>query len=168
MTKYFHNPKIKITFAVIISLVIILIAFECGAQYGFRKALFVNSWNNNMFRGMHDPRFMFAPFSKRSDDARPNGIVGEIVSLQLPAIMIKGKTTSEEVIIVDAKTTIHKMREQSTTTDLKIGDDIVVIGKPNPEGQILASFIRILPERFAVNATNTPRTGGNRFNNIQK
>lgn len=168
MTKYFQNPKIKITFAIIIFLAIILIAFECGAQYGFRKAIFVNSWNNNVRRGMHDPRFMFAPFSKRSDDARPNGIVGEIVSLQLPSIMIKGKTTAEEVIMVDAKTTVHKMREEATTTDLKIGDNIVVIGKPNSEGQIIASFIRILPEGSYPNATNTPRMMGNRFNNIQK
>jgi hypothetical protein len=167
MTKYLQNPKTKVTVTIIIALIIIIVAFECGAQYGFRKASFVNTWNSGIGRGMHDPRFMFAPFSKRNDDARPNGIVGEIVSLQLPSIMIKGKTTAEEVIIVNPQTIIHKMRDVATTTDLKIGDTIVVIGKPNTDGQIQASFVRILPQGTNMGIASSTMKGmmGNRYNN---
>lgn len=145
MKNHLQNPKVQKVIAAIGAVIIVVIIFQAGVMFGFRKAGFAMNWNANYSRGMHDPRFMLSPFAGRDTDLRPNGIVGEIVSINLPSIMIKGKTTTEEVVLINPKTIIHKMRNTATTTDLKIGDSIVVIGQPNSDGQINASLIRIIP-----------------------
>ncbi|MFA6554654.1 MAG: hypothetical protein WCS89_04090 [Candidatus Paceibacterota bacterium] len=127
-------------------LLIALVIFQAGAFVGYHKGAFSSNWNNNyMMRDADDPRSFFAPFMHRGDDINPHGAVGEIVSMNLPLVMIKGPNRAEEVIIVGTSTTIRNFRQTVSASDLSIGSQVVVIGEPNDKGQIQAELVRIMP-----------------------
>ena len=49
----------------------------------------------------------------------------------------------EKAIIVSDKTKIINLRDVIKTSDLKIDDQVVIVGSPNDQGQIEAKLIRI-------------------------
>jgi hypothetical protein len=58
---------------------------------------------------------------------------------------VQDKNNIEKVILINTNTQIQEMRGNVATGDLKIDDFVVVIGTPNPQGQIEAKFIRVMP-----------------------
>jgi hypothetical protein len=103
---------------------------------------------------MNDPRSLLAPFMQRGDEINPHGAVGEIVSKNLPKIMVKGPNRAEEIVNINSDTSIRKFRNVASTNDLAIGEQVIVIGEPNSVGEIDAVMIRIMP---LPPSTTTPR-----------
>ena len=92
-----------------------------------------------------DPRSIFAPFGRDMDDMNPHGAIGEIISVHLPQIMVKGASGNEEIVLLSATTSIRNMRAAATPRDLRVGQQIVTVGAPDEQGQLHAIFIRIMP-----------------------
>ena len=61
--------------------------------------------------------------------------------------MVKGRGDVEKLIITTKDTAIQKGRETIKKEELKVGDQIVIIGSPNEEGQIEAKLIRVFDGR---------------------
>ncbi len=59
--------------------------------------------------------------------------------------IIKGSDNAEKIVSVKDDTAINRFREKIKVGDLKIDDQIVVIGEPNDLGQIEAKLIRVIP-----------------------
>ena len=81
----------------------------------------------------------------------PHGVYGKVVRVD-PAtnsgqatIVVKGRDDVEKIIQASSGTSITRLREKISITDLKVDDSIVVIGNPNNEGQIEAKLIRVIP-----------------------
>ena len=127
------------------ALLLALIIFQAGIFVGYRQAEFSSHWRDSYTMSFNDPRSAFAPFMRDQDDATPHGVVGEIASVSLPEIMVKGTGTAEEVVLVSTTTSIRNFRQDGVASDLKAGEQVIVIGTPNDSGQIEASFIRIVP-----------------------
>ena len=51
---------------------------------------------------------------------------------------------TEKTILVSDKTTIIYQRKNIKLSDLKVDDNIVVVGEPNNSGQITAELIRVM------------------------
>ena len=130
------------------SILVILVAFAGGVAVGYHKGVFSYNWNANYSRGMNDPRSFLAPFQPDNDDINPHGTVGEIISIHLPDIMVKGVGTAEQIVTISPTTTvIRSMHDVASTTVLKTGMQVVVIGSPDDDGRIHATFVRIMPPR---------------------
>ena len=143
--KFFQSKSFKITSWVIIGLIVILLIFRAGTLVGFRKANFSYKWGENYHRNFAGPRGGFFKEFNDKDFIEANGIFGQIIKIDGPTLVIKGRNNVEEIVIVKDNTAIKHFTETIKLTDLKVNDYIVVIGEPNNAGQIEAKLIRILP-----------------------
>jgi len=128
-------------------LLIALIIFWAGVAIGYNKAIFSYRWHSHyaeQFAGNQSP---FAIPNDHDADNMPNphGAFGTIISAHLPLIIIKGPIEAEKTVIITATTVIRDIHNDAASTTLTEGQGVVVIGSPDEQGRIVASFIRILP-----------------------
>jgi hypothetical protein len=138
-------------------LLAILVIFGAGVFVGYRKADFSYRWSNNYYQdfgGMHSP---FAPMGMSDGDDNaptPHGAFGTVIGVNLPTFAVKGQNEAEKVIIIGPQTIIRSMHNLGTTTDIHTGQSVIIIGEPDAQGQVIASFIRIVPA--SPSATSAP------------
>lgn len=146
---YFQNNKASKLISILAVILIAIIIFQTGFSVGYHKASFINKWDDRYLGNPNYLKSAYSPFmiKKRGDEINPNGALGQIVSMSLPTFMVKGNNRAEMAIRINSNTSIRKMREMSTTTDLIIGKNVVIIGEPNNDGEIEAKLIRILPDK---------------------
>lgn len=128
---------------------IAFIIFWAGMAIGYKKAMFAYTWHSNydkQFAGSQSP---FDILDNRDADSMPNahGAFGMIVSNRLPYIVVKGSFEAEKTIVVTNSTIVRDIHDQTASTSLGTGQSVVVMGWPDEQGRIIASFIRILPPR---------------------
>lgn len=139
--------KSKNVHAVIIGigvLVIVLGILKVGMNIGEHRARFAGQFGDNFERNFMGPRGgMMGSFNTNFPGG--HGAVGEIISINLPQIIINGPDNLEKIIIVSTSTTIRRFQENVQGASLKVGDFVTVIGNPNDNGQVEAKLIRIMP-----------------------
>jgi hypothetical protein len=150
------TSKIIIIFVIVVAgFLVILASFTSGALVGFRKAKFSCDWGKNYERNFMGPRPpmghtgfmepMMREFSGR-DFRNPHGLAGSIISISDSNLAIKDRDNKENNASVTDKTIIRRGRDILKIGDLKVNDQIVVIGKPDDEGVINADFIRVFSD----------------------
>ena len=72
-----------------------------------------------------------------------HGTVGKVVKIDGDTIVMQGQDNVEKTVIVSAGTLIRMNEKTLGVSDLKPDERIVVLGNPNPQGQIEAKFIRV-------------------------
>jgi hypothetical protein len=142
---FIRSPKFKAILYLLAVLLGGILIFEGGVAVGYHRAAFSYQWNTNYFRDSRDPRSFFAVFSRDADDPNPHGAIGQVVSVNLPRFMVKGPNSPEQVVVIGPGTALRRFHGDGTTTDLKAGQQVIVIGSPDDQGEIRASFVRILP-----------------------
>ncbi len=157
--KDIHNSKT--VRGIIIGLgvaVLVLGIFKLGQVSGFHKAMFSQRFGDNFNRNFIDPHGggFFKDFSDRRGPLGGYGAVGKIVSIQLPLIVVAGPDNLEKTILIKEDTLVRQFREEVKVTDLKVGDNIVVLGVPNEGGQIEAKLIRTVPSPSGMMPNNQP------------
>ncbi|HEY4502942.1 MAG TPA: hypothetical protein VJC14_00680 [Candidatus Paceibacterota bacterium] len=148
MLKNIHNSKSVRGIIIGLGVIILILGiFKLGQVSGYHKARFSQRFGDNFNRNFIDPRGggFLKDFSDRKGPPGGNGAVGEIVSIGLPLVVVSGPDNIEKTIVVSESTEIRKYRDDIATTDLKVGDFIVVLGTPNENGQVEAKLIRTVP-----------------------
>jgi hypothetical protein len=131
-------------------LAVIFLIFQAGMMAGFRKASFGRNWGDNYTKNFGSPhraiRMKGGEFGDFGNLSNAHGAVGKIIKVELPTIVVfDGKDQTEKIIIIDDKTEIRRMRDVVSKEELKIDENVVVIGSPNSSGQIEAKLIRFIP-----------------------
>jgi len=147
LNKFFQSKAFKIIFWGMVALIIVLTVFKVGMMIGERRADFSQDWGDNYHRNFAGPKEGFSgnlPFAGQ-DFIEANGAFGQIMEVKDQTIVIKSPDNVEKAISTDEKTTIKRFQEVLKISDLKAGDNIVVIGDPGDDGQIKAKFIRVMP-----------------------
>ena len=140
------SKKIKLGAALLIGALILIIVFAAGVFVGLEKAKFSYRWGENYFRNFAGgPRGGPGQFFPDRNYFNPHGSDGQIIKIEATTVIIKDETGTEKNIIVAADTAIRKDRIDLKLDDLKINDNIVVIGSPDDKGQIQAKLIRVIP-----------------------
>lgn len=140
-----HSKTLKYTISGLAGLVVLIGVFSLGVNVGFRKAGYTYSWARNYPNnfGMPGKRFLLAP-SGGAPFLNAHGLDGSILSIDKSTVTIKDEDGNEKIITILPTTTIRKNFQNIQAQDLKTGEEIVVIGSPNSQGQIEAKFIRAL------------------------
>ncbi len=120
--------------------------FDAGMVVGGMKAKFSYRWAEQYHKNFAGPQAGF--FSDwrsfpQGDFIEGHGAFGEIIQISDTDLVVKGRGDVEKVIIITADTAIQKERGTIKKEELKVGDQIVIIGSPNEEGQIEAKLIRV-------------------------
>lgn len=173
-TKYFKG-----VFYVIGALVILITVFSLGIKIGFHKANFSYSWGENYERNFGGPRGGMMRNFQGSGGIRgrmmggldnnfinPHGTSGVVLKIDNNALVILGNDNNEKTVSVNEKTIIRKPAEVLKLSDIKIGDNVMIIGAPNNVGQIEAKFIRLFDTANTNNTVNNNATTSTSTNNI--
>ncbi|OGY40907.1 MAG: hypothetical protein A2Y82_03500 [Candidatus Buchananbacteria bacterium RBG_13_36_9] len=126
-------------------LIVLLLVFKAGTMVGIKKADFSCRWSDNYHRNFGGPKGGFWGGFGDRDFMDANGTFGQIIKVEGNLLTIKGSQSAEKVILLNESTVIKSMKETIKPADLKVDDNIVVIGEPNESGQIIAKLIRLLP-----------------------
>lgn len=127
--------------------VILILVFGLGMFVGANRARFSYRWAENYHRNFGGPKEGFMNDLRMSppkgEFIQGHGIFGEIIQIGNSDIVIKGQDNAEKIIVISKDTVITIGRRAITKTDLKVGEQVVIIGSPNDEGQIEARLIRV-------------------------
>jgi len=126
--------------------VIVGLIFGAGMFVGGLKAKFSYRWAESYHKNFAGPREGFLGDWRsfpRGDFIEGHGAFGEIIQIDDSGLVVKGRGDVEKVIIATQDTTIQEGRETIKKEELKVGDQVVIIGSPNKEGQIEAKLIRV-------------------------
>ncbi|MBP9727879.1 MAG: hypothetical protein KBD27_00715 [Candidatus Moranbacteria bacterium] len=129
-------------------LLVALFSFAIGVKVGFYKASFSARFGENYERNFlgGDTRPM-PPFGKMMNDGwgmrNPHGVGGEILSIAGDTLVIKNPENQESSLRVDDKTIINRGRQTLALSDLAIGENIIVVGRPGDDGVVVARLIRV-------------------------
>ena len=128
--------------------------FLVGEEVGFKRAQFSYHFSENYSKifGEENGMMGMMPFDT---NGLPNvhGAVGKIVSITLPSFVIINSSGVEKIITITNDSLIRQLQNNGTSSDLKIGDIVTILGSPNENGWISAKLIRILEV-----ASSTPQT----------
>lgn len=120
-----------------------LVVFAGGVEIGRRSAFFSCKWAQNYERNFGMPRGGFM-MRRGNVGANPQGAFGEIISINLPTLVVASSQESEKTVVVTDDTTVQRDNARATASDLRIGDRVIVIGRPDDQGQVEAKLIRVL------------------------
>ncbi len=138
---FLNSPKYARARMWILGVLGALVIFQAGMAVGYHKARFMEFGGP---RGdMRFPRNFFDE-GKSSHGAR-----GTIVSINLPTLVVAGFMNDERVVTVSGKTMVRTYDGVASTSDLRVGDSVTVLGKPNDNAQIDAVFIRVMQNPYA-------------------
>lgn len=173
MQEILKSKSFKIAAIITGSIIMALVIFTAGVNVGFHKARFSYNFGENYEKNFMGPRPEMmgfqGPMGMMREKARnfegrdfrnPHGISGTIISVSENSIIIKDKDNRESSVSVDDKTAIKLGRDDIKIGDLKVEEQIVVIGKPEDDGVISADLIRVF-EKKADNKQNIDNQNNN-------
>lgn len=158
--KLFQSKLFKGIVLGIAGLIILVFVFGLGVFVGTKKADFAFRWADEYHRNFGGPQGGFFGDMMGQDYTAANGVFGQIIKIDGQTLTIKGKDNVEKSILVSDKTSIVSQRKNIKLSDLKIDDNVVVIGDPNNNGQIQAELIRVMP------AAASPQVTPSMMNNL--
>jgi hypothetical protein len=141
-TKIFH-----LTFYVVGIVALAFVMFGAGMSVGYHRASYAYRWGENYHRNFGGPRggFLRPPLGMNDDLPNANGTFGRVVKVEPPIFAVTGDDGIEKSVAVATSTIIRSLRSTININDLRVGDYVVVVGKPNEAGQIEAGLIRVVP-----------------------
>jgi hypothetical protein len=74
-----------------------------------------------------------------------HGVFGRVIGNATDTLLIKQNDGVETSVVITADTVIEMLRQRVPPTEVHLYEMVVVIGEPNAKGQIVATFVRILP-----------------------
>jgi len=148
-----NRDTLKRIIIVLAGLAAIILIFGAGVFVGEMKARFSYRWAENYQRNFAGPRNGFLsgfPMPAGGDFIESHGVFGQIIKInpstdtgQVSDLVIKGQNNMERIVMITSSTAIQKGRQTIKKDDLKVGDNVTVIGSPNDQGQIEAKLIRV-------------------------
>lgn len=161
MKEFIQSRTFKIVAAIICVFLISVVSFGAGVAVGLHKARFSADFGKNYERNFMGSRFgdgrgmiggnggggmmgFFSDFEGR-DFRNGHGLAGTVISISDNNIIIKDRDNKENTVTVSAQTLIKSQRDNLKLSDLKVNDQIVVMGNPGDNGVVNASLIRVFP-----------------------
>jgi len=143
---YLKKYAFPLAIVALIWLVVLLMAFRLGLNLGQRKAEFTCQWSENYRRNFGGPPpGAFLQFFDRDDMVRPHGVFGRVIGTATGTLIIKQNDGVETSVAVTDDTVIELLRQRVPLSEAHVNEMAVVIGEPNDQGQIVATFIRLMP-----------------------
>ncbi len=152
-----QSKKFKIVIAILASFVVAVLIFITGMLVGYRKARFSDRFGENYYVNFVGTRRGPAEFL---DDAEgrgyrnADGVSGTIISINGNNLAVKDKNNNENNVAVTGKTIIKSMGRTIQASDLKMNDQVVVLGQPDNSGSINAILIRVFNNSNGNNNQN--------------
>lgn len=144
LNEFFKSNHLNNLLIVLATLVVLVLVFAAGIFIGHEKTRFSQTWGEHYYRNIMGPGGRGMMELGRPQFNAHSGF-GQILKIEDNNIIVKGPNDVEKTIVVTDKTEIRKFNQVLKITDLRVDENIVVIGAPNSQGQIEAKLIRVMP-----------------------
>jgi len=141
----FESKTLRFLLWAIGIVIVLLITFKAGEFVGTNKAEFSYRWGENYYRSFAGPQKGLSGEIRDQDFLEGHGTLGSILKISSSTLTIKDDDGTEKSITISSTTAFRSFRNEITMSDLKIDDQVAIIGSPNDAGQIDAKLIRVLP-----------------------
>ncbi len=154
ISDFFKSKGFVVATWVVAGLIVLGLTFHAGVMVGARKAAFAGRWNDSYSNNFGGPRGFIGRgmmgvssgvMNGGYDMMQAHGVFGQIIKIDGQSLIMKSSEGVEKVVLVTSATSIRAGREEIKLENLKVSDQLVVIGNPNDAGQIDARFIRLAP-----------------------
>ena len=144
---FVHSRKFKITILVIFLLILAVLIFQAGTFLGFNRASFMCQWGQNYNRNFLGERGSPGGGLFDNNPIRPHGIFGTVIKVSDSDLVIKDRDGVEKIVKISDDADIKSGRDSVKISDIKVGDEITIIGAPNSSAEIDADFVRVMPTK---------------------
>ncbi len=137
-------------------LTLLLLVFRVGEVIGVNRANFDAAWEQNYSRffGAPHPDGFLEEFNELPPPVPAFGNTGTVLSVAGGRLVIQDNHLNEKTVTISSSTTIRFGSGTITASQIPDGAQIVIIGAPNQQGEIVARFIRIFPNGAASSTGN--------------
>jgi len=149
INNFLQSKGFKIAVACVAIFVALFFIFSIGVYVGTEKANSSFKWAEQYHNNFAGPAGGFLNNVIRGGDEfmESNGVFGKIIQVGNNTITVEGRMETERLISISDKTIIKYQNNSIDFSSLKVGDQVIIIGQPNENGQIDAALIRIMPDR---------------------
>lgn len=141
---FYKSKKVKYALSALVFLAVLLFVFQAGVIVGIHRADFSGHLGDNYSRLFEDSRPVGFMSTMIENQPLGYGTSGKVLSVANNTVTVSTTDNLEKIVKVNADTIIRESRMTATTTDIKAGDSIVVVGSPDTQGEIDAKLIRIV------------------------
>ena len=147
----FAQKSTRNVFYGVVILFILTITFQVGTFVGYHKAGFSRDWSDKYERnfGMMRPDSVRGMMYGKYPSA--HGASGKVLVVSLPTFSINGTDGIEKTVVIGTSTIIRQAYRDTSSTIIKSGDNVIILGTPNTDGQIDAKFIRVIGDATSTN-----------------
>jgi hypothetical protein len=131
------------------SIAVLIFVFSAGVFVGIEKAKFSYGWGENYFSNFAGSSSLNGgPFTDHNpfwdkNYINPHGLLGQIIEIDDDGFIMTSANQIEMSVQINQQTIIKNHRDNLKFSDLKIGNQVIVIGEPGEQGEVDARFIRI-------------------------
>jgi hypothetical protein len=150
MSNFLESKKIRVILIVLASLIILLVVFGLGITIGYDRANFASHFDQNYYRNFYGNGVATGSYGMGPAPTDAHGITGTVIDLSSSTISVEDPGNDEHSIAVSSGTVIREVSNTIGINDIKLGDQIDVIGEPNDQGQIDARFIRVFSASSSI------------------
>ncbi len=140
---FFVSERIRWVLIGVIGVIGILSVFQLGIFIGYYKAQYSFGWGENYHRAFGGPKGGFLNDIRGRDFVNGHGISGVVINAKGDTCIIRGKDGVERAVSLAVGGVVARGRETIVFSDIKVDDNVVVIGSPKNDGSIEAKMIRV-------------------------
>ena len=138
--KDFKDPKVKVFVWTLASVLILIVVFLSGVYVGSERARFSNKLGERYYRDFIGGNHRFVD----RNYLNAHGVSGKITQINGNSLVVNDNGINKNIMFSD-QTIFRKNFQNIAASDLKVADQIIVIGAPNDQGDIIAKFIKVQP-----------------------
>ena len=139
-TDLVSSRNVRLVAYTIGSLILAILIFHAGVVVGSHRGFAREGQFGRGFRPSFFPGGFEMPHGFIQDG---HAAVGSITAITLPTLSLQTREGMTQTIIVGTSTVIQSMGAPGVPT-LSAGDTIIVLGEPDDQNRVNATFIRIL------------------------
>ena len=152
MKPFFESKNVRAVIFILGGVAALLLVLYAGIAVGYRRASFSCAWGENYSHNFFGSR-PFAPDGIGGPAAagdmmqrgplNPHGVAGEVIDVGSSSFAVKDADNDERSIAVNSGTVIREADQMVTVDQIAPGNQVIVIGAPNVNGQVEARFVRV-------------------------
>ncbi|MDE1919139.1 MAG: hypothetical protein KGH56_00370 [Patescibacteria group bacterium] len=133
------SKKVRLAAGVVGALILALLIFHAGVVVGAHRG---SSFRRDADGGFRHPFFPGGFMLPHGFIPNAHGAVGTVSAVSLPTFTIETRYGTSQTILVGTSTILRAAGDASATR-ISTGDNVIVLGEPDGQGRITATFIRI-------------------------
>lgn len=128
-------------------LIAVLVIFQAGMEFGFRKAMHAGRFGDNFYNRFEGKKPGSMTVVSQNNFKNEYGATGKVAKITDKSFVIIENDGTEQIIVLSDEALIRRFMGEIKITDIKDDEIATVIGEPNDKGEIVAKFIRIFPKK---------------------